>query len=192
MREYDRIAEWYASERAGQAGLPEAVALASSIPSGSRVLDAGCGNGIPIARALLRAGHRVAGLDSSPAMLERLRGNCPQIPAVRGLLQACPFAERTFDAAVAWGVMFHLTPEHQIQAVAGISRVLKTGAPFLFTSGDEDNFEGKEGTMNGVVVKYFSFGVGNYRRILGDQGFALIDVHQDQGGNTYYLAAKTL
>ena len=58
MREYDLIADWYASERVSQTGVPEAAALAHSIAIGGRVLDIGCGNGIPITRALLSAGHR--------------------------------------------------------------------------------------------------------------------------------------
>jgi hypothetical protein len=62
----------------------------------------------------------------------------------------------------------------------------------LFTSGDEDGFDGKEDTMNGVTFRYFSFSVENYRRILGEQGFTLIDVHVDEGKNTYYLAMKQL
>ena len=58
LREYDLIAEWYASVRVDQTGVPETAALASSIPRGSRVLDIGCGNGIPITGVLLRAGHQ--------------------------------------------------------------------------------------------------------------------------------------
>jgi hypothetical protein len=30
----------------------------------------------------------------------------------------------------------------------------------------------------------------SYRRILGDHGFTLVDVHADSGNNTYYLAKK--
>ena len=65
MYEYDLIADWYASERVDQTGVAEAKSLASSIPPGSRILDAGCGNGIPITRALLESGHHVIALDSS-------------------------------------------------------------------------------------------------------------------------------
>ena len=85
MREYDLIAEWYASERVDETGVPEATALASSIPLGSLVLDVGCGNGIPITRALLSQGHRVTGLDSSSAMLAQFRQNCPEAFAIRGI-----------------------------------------------------------------------------------------------------------
>jgi ubiquinone/menaquinone biosynthesis C-methylase UbiE len=187
VREYDLIAEWYACERVDETGVSETTTLAFSIPYGSRVLDIGCGNGIPITRALLRGGHLGTGLDSSGAMIERLRDNCPEAVAVQGLAQACPFADRIFDAAVAWGVMFHLNPEDQIKAIAAISRVLKARGTFLFTSGDIDEFEGKDDTLNCIMFRY-SFE--NYRRILHDHGLTLIDVHSDKGDNTYYLATK--
>ncbi|HEV2402504.1 MAG TPA: methyltransferase domain-containing protein [Candidatus Sulfotelmatobacter sp.] len=190
MREYDLIAEWFASQRVDQTGVPEATKLASSIAPGSLVLDVGCGNGIPISRILLSAGHRVIGLDSSDAMLARFRRNCPESLAVRGLVQFCPFADCTFDAAVGWGVMFHLNPEDAVTAIANLSRIVKGGAPLLFTSGDVDDFDGTESKMSGVTFRYFSYSVDNYRRILGDHGFTLVDVHQDSGSNTYYLARR--
>lgn len=191
MREYDLIAEWYASERVNQTGVPEANALASSIPPGSLVLDIGCGNGVPITRSLLNGRHRVVGLDSSSAMLAQFTQNCPEAFAIRGVVQSSPFADCVFDAAIAWGVMFHLRPQDAITAIASVSRVVKVGAPFLFTSGDIDGFEGKEGEMNGVTFKYFSYSRDSYRRILRDHGFKLIDVHADSGNNTYYLAKRT-
>jgi len=174
-----------------QTGVPEAMKLASSIPHGSFVLDVGCVNGIPISRALLAGGHRVIGLDSSGAMLAKFRHNCPKAFAARGIVQSIPFADCMFDAAVAWGLMFHLRPEDAIKAIASVSRVVKIGAPFLFTSGSVDGFDGKAGTMNGVTFPYFSYSVDSYRRILGNHGFKLIDVHADSGNNTYYLANKT-
>jgi SAM-dependent methyltransferase len=191
MREYDLIADWYASERVDDTGVPEVTALASSIAAGSSVLDIGCGNGIPLTRALLHGGHHVVGLDSSSAMLRRFRTNCPQAFAVQGRVQSLPFPSCVFDAAIAWGVMFHLPPDAAVSAIAGVSRVLKAGAPFLFTSGDGDGFEGKDDTMNGVVFRYFSYSIENYRRILAEHQFRLTDVHQDSGKNTYYLARKT-
>jgi len=44
--------------------------------------------------------------------------------------------------------------------------------------------------MHDVVFRYFSLSIENYRRILADQGFTPIDVHEDMGKNTYYLATK--
>ena len=190
MREYDLISEWYASERIDQAGVSEVTALATSIPRRSLVLDVGCGNGIPITRALLSGGHRVVGLDSSSAMVAQFRNNCPDACVVRAIAQSCPFADSVFDAAVAWGVMFHLSPEDAIEAIASVSRVVKNGAQFLFTSGNVDGLHAKESKMNGVTFRYFSYSAESYSRILGDHSFTLIDVHADSVNNTYYLAKK--
>jgi SAM-dependent methyltransferase len=107
--------------------------------------------------------------------------------------QGCPFAAQTFDAAIAWGVMFHLKQAEQVQAIASVCRVLKTGAPFLFTGGypgvlnDSDDHVG---IMNGVEFHYYSFTKEGYRSILSDHDFLLIDFHTDLGKNGYYLARK--
>jgi len=190
VREYDLIAEWYASVRNDTTGVPEATALASLLPRRSRVLDIGCGNGIPITKALMGGEHRVVSLDSSGAMLRHFRLNYPGMPAVQATVQSCPFLDSIFDAAVACGIMFHLNPEDQIRAIANVSRVLKPGALFLFTSGDEDCFQGKVSTMNGVEFRHFSYSIGRYERLLRDHGFTLDKVHADNGNNTYYLAKK--
>ncbi|PJE96611.1 SAM-dependent methyltransferase [Streptomyces carminius] len=51
--------------------------LAGQLPAGSRVLDVGCGTGVPTARQLFEAGHRVTGIDISPGMLKLSRDNVP-------------------------------------------------------------------------------------------------------------------
>lgn len=190
MREYDLIAEWYASERGTQTGVPELKALAPAIVPGGRVLDLGCGNGYPLTTALLSLGFRVVALDSSSEMLARFPLNCPDTPAVRAVAQACPFVEGTFDAAIAWGVLFHLPQPEQVQAVSDVSRVLKPGAPFLFTAGDVDGRDPHVGTMNGVEFPYYSFTIDGYQRILHENGLKLIAFHVDKGDNSYYLARK--
>jgi SAM-dependent methyltransferase len=124
-------------------------------------------------------------------MLARFGRNCPDTLAVHAVVQSCPFADAVFDAAVAWGVMFHLNQSDQIKAIAGVSRVLKSSALFLFTSGDVNGFEPKEDTMNGVAFRYWSFTIDGYRRILEERGFALVDFHTDDGKNGYYLARKS-
>jgi len=123
-------------------------------------------------------------------MLEHFRRNCPDAFAVKGIVQSCPFADCVFDAVVAWGVMFHLNPNDAIRAIANVSRIVKPGAPFLFTSGDVNCFGGKEGKMNGVTFRYFSYSANDYRCILGEHGFTLANVHADSGNNRYYLAKK--
>src|SRR5688572_11761180 len=189
MDEYDLIADWYAADRNEHIGVPEVTTLAASLPPGATVLDVGCGNGMPLTRALLAAGCSVVGVDSSERMLEHFRRNFPNTRAVRSTIQASEFDAATFDGAIAWGVLFHLPHVEQAKAVAKIAHSLKTGGLFLFTSGDVDG--DKEGLpMNGVPFHYFSFSAGNYRALLAKHALTLIDVHTDRWANTHYLARK--
>ena len=68
-------------------------------------------------------------------MLGRFHRNLPRAPAVRAIVEHAPFLDASFDAAIAWGVLFHLTVERQRHAIEEVSRVLRPRAPFLFTAG---------------------------------------------------------
>jgi SAM-dependent methyltransferase len=191
MREYDLIADWYQTDRSPTIGVAEALAVAATLAAGSRILDVGCGNGVPITEALVNAGHRVVGLDSSGGMVAQFRLNLPGTPVVRGDVRRCPFASGGFDAAISWGMMFHLPRNDQAAAFASISRVLKPGAPFLFTAAEIDGADdaGITGTMNGVTFRYYA--VPRYGALLDEHGFVLADVHDDPGVSTYFLARKS-
>jgi hypothetical protein len=60
----------------------------------------------------------------------------------------------------------------------------------LFTAADQEGDGYIEGTMDGVVFRYFASGLKSYRDLLDEHGFTLIDTHADGGQNTYYLAAR--
>jgi ubiquinone/menaquinone biosynthesis C-methylase UbiE len=190
MREYDLIADWYASDRGRRIGVAQALAVTATIPTRSQILDVGCGNGVPITEALVNAGHRVVGLDSSSGMLTRFRTSLPGTPVVRGDARLCPFVNDCFDAAISWGLMFHLPRCDQVAAFASISRVLKPGAPFLFTATEIDAVDdaGITGTMNGVTFQYYA--VPSYRTLIAQHGLVLVHVYDDPGVSTYYLARK--
>jgi ubiquinone/menaquinone biosynthesis C-methylase UbiE len=105
---------------------------------------------------------------------------------------ACPFLGEVFDAAVSWGMLFHLEPRDQARTFAAVSRVLKPGAPFLFTAAEiaevPADDPGITGTMNGVTFRYFA--VKDYRTLIAEHDFALERVYDDPGVSTYYYARK--
>jgi len=191
MREYDLIADWYPSDRGRTVGVAEALSVAATLPAHSRILDIGCGNGVPITEALVNAGYRVVGLDSSAGMLALFRINLTGTPVVRGDARSCPFANGSFDAAISWGMMFHLPPENQAAVFASVSRLLKPGAPFLFTATEADGVADTSitGTMNGVTFHYYA--VSSYRTLTAQYGLVRVDVYDDPGVSTYYLTRKS-
>jgi hypothetical protein len=103
----------------------------------------------------------------------------------------CPFVNGGFDAAISMGMMFHLSRGDQPAAFASVSRVLKPGAPFLFTGAEIEGADdaGITGTMNGVTFHYYA--VPSYRALISEQGLVLVEVQDDPGVATYYLTRKS-
>ncbi len=88
-----------------------------------RVLDAGCGTG----GLLARLGDRAAwvGLDASAAALDLAQRKTPA-PLACGSVDALPFADASFDAAVAADLLCHRAVSPP-QALAELRRVLRPG-----------------------------------------------------------------
>lgn len=63
-------------------------------------------------------------------MIERFRANFPNTPAQYARIRDSDFFNTCFDALIAWGVLFHLTPADQEEAIAKVSRSLKLGGKF--------------------------------------------------------------
>jgi len=189
MQEYDRIFEWYVSDR-GQStiGVPEVESLARSLTPGGKVLDLGCGFGRPITEALSRHALSIYGIDSSPKMIAAFRENFPAAQSECATAQESEFFQTTFDAVVSWGMIFHLPHLDQERVIAKVGTSLNPGGQFLFTSGDEDGL--RDGVMDGVDFRYFSFSPEKYRALLRRSGMKIIDEHFDRGQNYYYLTEK--
>jgi SAM-dependent methyltransferase len=191
MDNYNVIAQKYALERStSEIGLPELEALLNTLPKGASILDCGCGTGKPISTAILQHPHqfRLCGVDSSSEMVGLFSANLPDVPVQCASILVFDFFSMMFDAVVAWGVMFHLAHDEQILAIEKISKSLRSGGFFLFTSGKEAGM--RHGRMFDTDFDYFSLGADAYRKVLFQNGLTVIDEHFDTGENYYYLAQK--
>jgi ubiquinone/menaquinone biosynthesis C-methylase UbiE len=95
---YDRIAEAYLSTRRGDS--PDVALLddlMGRLPPRARVLDAGCGAGVPIARRLATRAT-VVGVDFSEVQLGLAKRHVPTGLWVGADLVDLPFADEAFDA----------------------------------------------------------------------------------------------
>jgi SAM-dependent methyltransferase len=93
-------------------------------PAGRRTLDLGCGEG-RVGAELQRLGHRVIGVDASPAMVELARERHEAVVADAGAL---PFEDGSFDLVVAYMSVMNLDdPEAGVREAA---RVLEPGGRF--------------------------------------------------------------
>lgn len=127
---FDRLAPEWDQVLPFFAAMAEQAVSALPVREGMRVLDLGAGAGAVTAR-LLAAGARVTAVDAAPAMVARLRRDCPAADAA--VMDACElrFPDRAFDLVVAALVMHIL--DDPAAAAAEVRRVLVPGGMFAFT-----------------------------------------------------------
>ena len=104
------------------------------LPPRAAMLDLGCGAGVPIARALIEAGHAVTGVDAAPEVIALCRARFPtgdwRVADMRGLDLG-----RAFDGVIAWDSVFHLDHADQRGMFAVFRRHAAPEAGLMFTSG---------------------------------------------------------
>jgi len=97
-------------------------ALLDLLPApGRATLDVACGEG-RLARLLQSLGHRVAGIDASPTMVQFAGGHASAAPVVLADAAELPFRDGVFDLAVAYMCLHDI--DDMPRAVAQIARVL--------------------------------------------------------------------
>jgi len=94
--------------------------------------------------------------------------------------------DESFDAVIAWGLMFLLTPEMQKIVIQNIGGVLNRGGRFLFTSPAE------AATWIDIRTgrKSVSLGTSKYQSLLSFANLSLIAEYDDEGSNHYLEAEK--
>src|SRR5215207_4321643 len=111
----------------GRYGEPLAAGLIgfAGVGPGMRALDVGCGPGALTAALARRLGSaRVSGADPSEPFVEACRARLPGVEVVRAGAEALPFADATFDAALAQLVVNFLP-----DAEAGVREMARVTRP---------------------------------------------------------------
>lgn len=126
---YDLIANHFDKTR--HALWPGVVEFLDSVPSGSTILDLGCGNGkyLPV-RATDCTIHAC---DTCAPLLEIARARCPSAHCTLADGRNLPYANSSFDVIISIAVLHHLDGKGRDQFIKEIRRVLKPGGQILIT-----------------------------------------------------------
>lgn len=160
---------------------------AGALSPGAAVLDLGCGNGVPIAEALMADGFDVHGIDASPSLVEAFRRRFPDAQVRCEAVEDSDFFGRNYDGIVAVGLLFLLDPDAQRALIGRVACALNPRGRFLFTAPTQavawpDLLTGRPSV---------SLGDAAYRQALSDAGLTMVREHADEGGNHYYDAARS-
>jgi ubiquinone/menaquinone biosynthesis C-methylase UbiE len=168
--------------------------LHASIPAGARVLDAGCGCGVPVARDLAAAGCRVTGVDVSDVQIERARRLVPGAEFVRADLTEVDLPAASFDAVVALYSVIHVPLDAQPTLLAAFARWLGPGGVLLMTAGATAWTGTETGWLGGSATMWWSHAdAATYREWLADAGFRIDTesfVPEGDSGHSLFWAAR--
>ncbi|WP_255150766.1 class I SAM-dependent methyltransferase [Halorarius halobius] len=187
---YDAIADDYAAQRTLDGRGTDLVrAFAADLPEG-RVLDAGCGGGVP-ASAVLAERHDVVGMDLSAEQLGHLRENVPAAAPVAGDLTDLPFSAGAFDGLASLFAVIHVPRERHGDVFAEFNRVLRPGGEALVVVGS-DAWEGRNPDWldTGTEMFWSFYGPERNRDLLRDAGFTVEReelVNDELGGDFLFV-----
>lgn len=171
---YDNVADAYL-ERFGVSTVRQnwLRRLIDALPAtGGRVLDLGCGAGVPVARDLVLLGHVVVGVDGSPQQIVRARQNVPQATFVEADMCNVTFDANSFDAVGAFYSITHIPPVQQGPLLVRIAGWLKPGGMLVasFGAGTAGEWTGE---WLGTTMFFGHVGEAETIRLLTDAGLLI-------------------
>lgn len=183
---WNDVAEAFHSARSDiGAGLVRSWVRANLHPQQS-VVDIGCGFGQPVTQVLVEESLDVFAIDAAPKLIAEFQRHFPDIQTACEPAQHSPFFNRTFDAAIAVGLVFLLNAEDQALLIRKVASALAPGGRFLFSAPEQETEW--DDMLTGRPS--LSLGKDTYIRQLDEAGLHYAGSHADEGGNHYYDVLK--
>lgn len=171
---YNKIANRYLSERTTDS---EDVRLLGDfiemLAPGAKVLDAGCGAGVPITQRLAEK-FDVIGVDFSAAQIELARQNVPNARFLCKDLTDLHFPQDFFDGVCSYYAIIHIPREEHRALLEKFHYMLNTGGVALLCLGAENLIDDIDENFLGAKMYWSHFDSVTYRKMLKEIGFSLI------------------
>jgi SAM-dependent methyltransferase len=146
--------------------------LLERLPDSARVLDVGCGTGLPTAAQLVAAGCQVTGLDISPVMIEHARANVPGATFILRDALTVDAALGRFDAAVAFFSLLMLPRPQAVQTLGQLREIIDPGG-WLAVSMVEADLDDTELPFLAQQVRLTGWPREQLRSVITDAGYTV-------------------
>ena len=193
---YNAIADRYLAERTRDS---EDVRLLDDfierLPADAKVLDAGCGAGIPISQ-MLSERFDVIGVDFSEAQIELAKKNVPNATFLCEDMTKLNFPDQTFDGITSYYAIIHIPREEHQPLLQNFYRMLKAGGYALLCLGAESLVDDIDENYLGTRMYWSHYDTETYLKMLNDCGFSIIwskriaDETCEGAGHLFVLAQK--
>jgi cyclopropane fatty-acyl-phospholipid synthase-like methyltransferase len=174
-RGYDAIGEHFAEWRDRIVGDPRREweqELVSRLQDGARVLELGCGAGVPDTKRLALR-FQLTGVDISAEQVRRARAAVPEAEFMRADFTALELAPESFDAVVSFYAFNHVPRELLAPTFARIHRWLVPQGLLMTALGTGD-IEAWTGDWLGAPTFFSSFPPETNSRLVREAGFEML------------------
>lgn len=181
----NKIAKEYQANRHIFDNRKEIEKFVSLLPKNAKVLDVGCGAGVPVTNFLVESGFDATGVDFSEGMLKLARRNVPKAKFIKKDMTKLDFKENSFDGLTAFYSIIHVSREKHSSLFQSFHRMLKPKGVMLISIGP-DKWEGTDGYY-GTEMFWSHHNPEKSLQITKDAGFQIIfDKHIVSGGEEHY------
>ena len=168
--------------------------MARRIKPGGQVLELGCGNGLPMARAMSKR-YQVLGIDISDVQVRRARALVPKARFLRADMCRLRIRRESLDAVLCIYALIHVPRKEQRAVIRNVARWLKPGGYFLLVvgmnagQGSESNWLG----VKGADMYWAQEDLSTYERWFASEGFKILRrrrIPEGQVAHQLYLLKK--
>ena len=172
QKSYNKIAQKYLDNRHTWDNSNELKEFARLLPKGAKVLDIGCGGGIPVADFLIKSGLDVTGIDFAEEMLKLARKNVPKARLFLNDMNELCFKDNSFEGLTALYSIIHVPREKHYDLMQSFHRILKPGGVMLICMGP-DEWEAVDEFL-GVQMFWSHYDPEISLQLVKDAGFQII------------------
>ena len=182
---YDKIAREYHASRSKFDHRRELKEFAALLPENAKVLDVGCGAGVPVDKFLVESGFDVTGIDFSENMLGLAETNVPKARFFRKNMTRLDFEDNSFDGLTAFYSIIHVPREKHFSLLQSFHRMLKPEGIMLICMGP-DEWEAVD-EYQGTEMFWSHYTPEKSLQLVKDAGFQIIyDKILIRGGEKHY------
>ncbi len=147
--------------------------LIQRLPKGAKILDAGCGAGVPATRILSQF-FDVTGVDFAEAQIQLARNLVPNAHFVCQDMTELHFTDSTFDAICSYYAIIHLPREEHTPLLHTFYRIVKPSGLVLLCMGADDVKEDIDENYLGTPMYWSHYDADTNLKMIKECGFTII------------------
>ena len=171
---YDKIASRYHAQRKRYKSSVLLDRFSRELAPNSKVVDLGCGTGMPVGKYLVNRGYKVTGIDFSRSMLRMARKNLPESRFVKMDISNLSLGKNSFDGAVSFYAIIHIPRENHVKIYHKLHHVLKPGGIMLVNASGADEWEGYAEDYLGTRMFWSFYRPSKTAKIIRESGFEIL------------------